>query len=37
MALRKLVAGNWKMNGLAAATAMPAELAALHPAPGCEC
>ena len=36
MALRKLVAGNWKMNGLAAAAAMPAELAALHPAPGCD-
>ena len=34
MALRKLVAGNWKMNGLAAAAAMPAELAAAPPDPG---
>lgn len=33
---RKLVAGNWKMNGLAASAAMLGELAAAHPAPGCD-
>ena len=36
MPLRKLVAGNWKMNGLAASAAMLDELAAAHPAPGCD-
>jgi triosephosphate isomerase len=36
MSLRKLVAGNWKMNGLAASAAMVDELAAAHPAPGCD-
>ncbi len=33
---RKLVAGNWKMNGLAASAAMLDELAAAHPAPACD-
>ena len=33
---RKLVAGNWKMNGLAASAAVLDELAAAHPAPGCD-
>jgi len=33
---RKLVAGNWKMNGLAASAAMLGELAAAHPAPACD-
>ena len=36
MPRRKLVAGNWKMNGLAASAAMLDELAAAHPAPGCD-
>ncbi len=36
MPLRKLVAGNWKMNGTSASAAMLAELAAAHPAPGCD-
>jgi triosephosphate isomerase (TIM) len=35
MPLRKLVAGNWKMNGLAASAAMLDELAA-GPAPACD-
>jgi triosephosphate isomerase len=33
---RKLVVGNWKMNGLAADLAEIDALAAAHPAPGCE-
>jgi triosephosphate isomerase len=33
---RKLVAGNWKMNGLAAAAAELDALHAAHPAPGCD-
>ena len=33
---RKLVAGNWKMNGLGGSTAIIAELAAAHPSPGCD-
>jgi triosephosphate isomerase (TIM) len=33
---RKLVAGNWKMNGLAASTAVVEELARLRPAPACD-
>ncbi|MFT3973202.1 MAG: triose-phosphate isomerase [Amaricoccus sp.] len=33
---RKLVAGNWKMNGLAAAVAMLDELVAAQPAPACD-
>jgi triosephosphate isomerase len=33
---RKLVAGNWKMNGLAASAAMLDELAAAHPTPACD-
>jgi triosephosphate isomerase len=33
MPLRKLVAGNWKMNGLAASAAVVDELAAAHPDP----
>lgn len=36
MAPRKLVAGNWKMNGLAASAAMLDELAAAHPEPACD-
>jgi triosephosphate isomerase len=36
MALRKLVAGNWKMNGSSASKAMLEELAAAHPDPGCD-
>jgi triosephosphate isomerase (TIM) len=36
MARRKLVAGNWKMNGLAASAAMLDELAAAVPAPPCD-
>ncbi len=36
MPLRKLVAGNWKMNGLAASAAMLDDLAAAHPAPDCD-
>ncbi len=36
MALRKLVAGNWKMNGLSAAASMPAELAVACPDPACD-
>ncbi|THD84422.1 triose-phosphate isomerase [Aliigemmobacter aestuarii] len=34
--MRKLAAGNWKMNGTATALAEVAALAAAHPAPGCE-
>ena len=37
MARRKLVAGNWKMNGLAASAGMLTELAAAHPAPAARC
>lgn len=33
---RKLVAGNWKMNGLAASAAMLDELVAAHPTPACD-
>ncbi len=33
---RKLVAGNWKMNGLTASAEMLANLAAAHPAPECD-
>lgn len=33
---RKLVAGNWKMNGLAASAAMLDELASAHPSPACD-
>ncbi|MBD3788192.1 MAG: triose-phosphate isomerase [Sphingomonadales bacterium] len=33
---RKLVAGNWKMNGLTASLAEVEALIAAHPAPGCE-
>ena len=36
MAPRKLVAGNWKMNGLKASAEMLAELAAAQPDPGCD-
>jgi triosephosphate isomerase (TIM) len=36
MNTRKLVAGNWKMNGLAASAAMLDELSAAHPAPACD-
>jgi triosephosphate isomerase len=36
MPRRKLVAGNWKMNGSAASADMLTELAAAHPAPGCD-
>jgi len=36
MPLRKLVAGNWKMNGLAASAAMLDDLAAVNPAPDCD-
>ncbi len=36
MARRKLVAGNWKMNGLLASEVMLAELALAHPALGCD-
>ena len=34
--MRKLAAGNWKMNGLQAALAEVATLCAAHPDPGCE-
>ena len=34
--MRKLAAGNWKMNGLAADLAEVAALRSAHPAPGCE-
>ena len=34
--MRKLAAGNWKMNGTAAALAEVAALVASQPAPGCE-
>jgi triosephosphate isomerase (TIM) len=34
--MRKLAAGNWKMNGLAAALAEAQLLTAAHPAPACE-
>ena len=34
--MRKLAAGNWKMNGTAAALAEVQALIAAHPAPGCE-
>ncbi len=33
---RKLVAGNWKMNGLRGAAAMLTDLAAAHPDPACD-
>lgn len=33
---RKLVAGNWKMNGLAASSSVLDEIAAAHPAPACD-
>jgi triosephosphate isomerase len=33
---RKLVAGNWKMNGLAASAAMLDAFRSTHPAPGCD-
>jgi triosephosphate isomerase len=33
---RKLVAGNWKMNGLKASAAMLDELTAAHPTPACD-
>jgi triosephosphate isomerase (TIM) len=36
MARRKLVAGNWKMNGMAASAAMLDELAAADPTPACD-
>jgi triosephosphate isomerase len=36
MPLRKLVAGNWKMNGLAASAAVASEIAAAHPDPACD-
>jgi triosephosphate isomerase len=36
MTRRKLVAGNWKMNGLAASAAVLDELAAAHGSPACE-
>ena len=36
MARRKLVAGNWKMNGLAASAAVVDDLAAACPAPACD-
>ena len=36
MARRKLVAGNWKMNGLAASAAVVDGLAVACPAPGCD-
>lgn len=34
--MRKLAAGNWKMNGVSASLAEVAALIAAHPAPGCE-
>ena len=34
--MRKLAAGNWKMNGVAASLAEVAALVSAHPAPGCE-
>lgn len=34
--MKKLAAGNWKMNGLTAALAEMAALIAAHPAPSCE-
>ena len=34
--MKKLAAGNWKMNGLAAALAQVKALNAAHPAPACE-
>jgi triosephosphate isomerase (TIM) len=34
--MKKLAAGNWKMNGLAAALGEAQALIAAHPAPGCE-
>ncbi|MEO8243954.1 MAG: triose-phosphate isomerase [bacterium] len=34
--MRKLAAGNWKMNGLAAALDEVTALVAVHPTPGCE-
>lgn len=36
MSRRKLVAGNWKMNGLGASTAIVEAIAADHPAPACD-
>ena len=34
--MKKLAAGNWKMNGLSASLAEIDALASAHPAPGCE-
>ena len=34
--MKKLAAGNWKMNGTAAALSEVSALLAAHPAPGCE-
>ena len=34
--MRKLAAGNWKMNGTTAALAEVSTLLAAHPAPACE-
>ena len=34
--MKKLAAGNWKMNGTSAALAEVTALIAAHPAPGCE-
>ena len=34
--MRKLAAGNWKMNGTTASLSEVASLMAAHPAPGCE-
>ncbi len=36
MSRRKIAAGNWKMNGLAASLDEARALAATHPGPGCE-
>lgn len=36
MALRKLVAGNWKMNGAPASAGMLDDLATAHPDPACD-
>lgn len=36
MSRRKLVAGNWKMNGLGASTAIVEAITADHPAPACD-
>ena len=34
--MKKLAAGNWKMNGTSAALAELSALIAAHPAPACE-